>query len=65
MIRPSFNAYLVNLINEVVTWSTEFKDEKRREWHEKKMNSKDERPSAQIMYSGIKSGHVIHLSTVT
>jgi hypothetical protein len=62
LLKPSFKAYLVDLIGENVSWNTEFVDEKRRKWHDKKMRSKDERPAAQMAYSGIKPGHVMHIS---
>jgi hypothetical protein len=43
-------------------WETQFDDPKRREYHEKKMRSKDERPAAQMKELGISSGTVVHLS---
>lgn len=45
-----------------VEWRTEFKDdEKRQQYHDEKMKSKNERPEKQMKWLGIQSGRVSHI----
>lgn len=50
-------AKLVKLAD--VEWNQSFEDEERRQWHEKKMNSKIERAGRQLQLAGL-SGKVYH-----
>ena len=43
-----------------VSWDEQFDDDERREWHEKKMQSKIERPARHLELTGL-SGWVQHL----
>jgi hypothetical protein len=42
-------------------WDTTFDDPERREWHERKMVSKDERPRLQMDDMGLSPGYVWHV----
>ena len=42
-------------------WNTTFSDPQRREYHARKMLSKDERPAVQMEALGIQPGRVRHL----
>jgi len=42
-------------------WNTTFSDPKRKEYHEKKMASKDSRPAAHLHALGINAGTVRHI----
>jgi hypothetical protein len=44
-----------------VEWKTEFQDEKRQQYHDEKMKSKNERPSKQMKWLGVQSGIVSHV----
>ena len=37
-------------------------DPQRRQWHEDKMRSKDERPAAQMARLGVPAGSVLHVA---
>lgn len=58
-IAPDLKAVLANVKG--VSWETNFSDPKRRQWHEEKMKSKDERPGKQIHWLGIAPGKVCHV----
>lgn len=47
-----------------VEWKTEFQDEKRQQYHDEKMKSKNERPEKQMKLLGIKPGTVNHIIEV-
>jgi hypothetical protein len=46
-----------------VSWDQQFDDEERREWHERKMASKEERPARHLELTGL-CGWVHHLEVI-
>lgn len=61
-INPSYRALLVRLPGDKThLWDIQFADPQRQEYHTKKMQSKDQRPAAQMRLLGIDSGTVIHV----
>jgi hypothetical protein len=64
-IKPSIIAYLVaesdSQSSSSLTWDTSELDATRREWHEKKMQSKDERPAKHLQLLGLPDVLVKHV----
>lgn len=44
----------------VSAWDTKFEDPQRQQYHDKKMQSKNSRPAAQLQALSIDAGHVLH-----
>eukprot|EP00934_Nitzschia_sp_Nitz4_P006881 Nitzschia sp. Nitz4//scaffold185_size43419//21792//22724//NITZ4_007302-RA/size43419-processed-gene-0.81-mRNA-1//-1//CDS//3329539712//6871//frame0 len=57
---PNAQAKLVRLDTETDWSAANSSDPKRREWHEQKMKSKQERAAAQLEEMGLNNGKVIH-----
>jgi len=58
-INPNYKAILISVPE--VSWNIEFDDPKRKEWHETKMKSKNQRPQKHMELLGIDDGIVIHI----
>lgn len=54
-------AILIRSPKSFIQWTTDWSDPKRREWHQKKMESKLKRASSQMHYLGIVPGVVLHV----
>ena len=55
------NLKVILVSSKGVEWKTEFQDEKRQQYHNEKMKSKNERPQKQMKWLGIKPGSVHHI----
>jgi len=58
-INPTLQAVLAGIKG--LTWETNFTDPKRKQWHEEKMRSKDERPAKQLQWLNFQGGAVVHV----
>ncbi len=60
MLFPHLKVYLVKISE--FEWKVDFVDEERQKYHQKKMNSKDERPNSQMKILQIPKGTVLHVA---
>lgn len=65
MIKGACQANAILVKTPGVDWKVSFDDPKRREWHSKKMASKEIRPRKQMELLGIPDGYVIHVDATT
>jgi hypothetical protein len=59
-VNPELKAVLVRFTSHAVQWNTRFDDPERQKYHDRKMQSKNERPAKQMAILGIAPGQVFH-----